>query len=208
MRRKGLSLLGWALAIAVALGGGVWAKAPWHEVPEALSASRAAEAPKEGATEGEAEGSKEVALDGTAAEDTKGFIWSVGRAAVGLAVVCGLIYLFLHYVLHRLSGPRTGIEDRFRIVDKFGLEPKRTLYIMEICGRTVLLSSGEAGIRFLTYLDEKPGGSRPAAAGLSASVPEGGTFYQVLQRKLDRPTFERESPVTEPIAPGSSRGES
>lgn len=74
------------------------------------------------------------------------------RMILVLAGVLLLAYLILHKGLGKL-GAKLRQGRLIRVIDRVGLEPKKTLYLVEVGNRHVLLGSGEGGIRFLTELD-------------------------------------------------------
>jgi flagellar biogenesis protein FliO len=135
-------------------------------------------------------------------------VWQIGKTAVALAAVCALLYVFVRYGLRRLAGSGREAEGLFRVVARFGLEPKKMLYVVEVSGKTVLLGSSETGVRFLAELDGGPirraAEAGPAQPRLTGPGP-GGAFYQLLQRKLDRPAMERPGVESRPAAPGAIR---
>ena len=210
-------MIGAALLAAGLFVTARWARGeePWHDAPQALV--RVADP---GQKEGDARGHEASAAAGgldaaggvhsaLGGEEAEGLAWEIGKTSIALIAVCALIYVFVRYGLRRFTGARNGPEGLFRVIARFGLEPKKVLYIVEVSGKSMLLASSETGVRFLAHLDP-PSVRRGAEAGsvLPALVEDRGgaaTFYQILQRKLDRPALERMEADGLPAAPGSAR---
>lgn len=205
-------LLRMGLMAGLLESGAVKAGVPWSEVPRALGERvdpgvTAGIENETGPGAGEASPSLEGRLGALGVrQESEGLFWDLGKTAVALAAVCGLAYVFLRYGLQRFSMPRNKGEQRFHVVERYGLEPKKVLYIMEIEGRRVLLASGESGISFLTHLEDPMVGSAPGVTAVISGSEPGSSFLQVLQRKLDRPTLERAG-AGKSEAPGLTRGE-
>jgi flagellar biogenesis protein FliO len=207
---RSIGCLVWLLAISPA-----WAEVPWHDAPQALvlgtettGSGGLAGGSGLGGTRSVADGEKRLMSFG---DEGQGLLWDVGKTGLALAAVCALLYVFVRFGLPKLTGARGGTDGLFRVVARFGLEPKRMLYILEVSGKTLLVASSESGVRFLTELDG-PASERSTDAGqvlaaLSGAGSTGASFYQVLQRKLDRPTLERPEVEGFPAGPGSIRGE-
>ncbi len=182
--------------------GEATAEVQWHDLPQALSSSNTVEGHRE---EGRlVERESRLVQNLGAARTAEEVAWDLGKTLAALVLVCGLLYVSLRFGLSRLvRGSGTGIE-RFRVIDKFGLEPKRVLYIVEVCGRRILLSSSEAGIRFLVTLDGAPFSKeehRSRGAGAFRS------FGDVLREKLDRPAMEPPAPGAGLSPAGAGQGE-
>ena len=65
-------------------------------------------------------------------------------------------------VLGLLWSRRTPSE---RVRYRLELEPKRSIYVVEIAGRNLVVASSEAGIQLLTELDDSAVARLPAASG-------------------------------------------
>jgi flagellar biosynthetic protein FliO len=55
---------------------------------------------------------------------------------------------------HRLSRGKEG--QRMRVVERLGLEPKRSIYLIEVDGRSLLIGVSEGSVRLLEQLRHKP----------------------------------------------------
>lgn len=78
------------------------------------------------------------------------------QTLVALGVVCLLAWVVLRFGLRRLYG--VGRRDRplMRVVDHLSLEPRRSLYLVEVEGKRLLLGTGEQGMSLLTEVDPAP----------------------------------------------------
>ena len=75
---------------------------------------------------------------------------------ISLAVVLAFVAL----ILHRRTPP-----SALRVLLRLPLEPRRSLLVVDVAGRTLLLSSSEAGVSMLVELD-------PAQAAALVAVPQ------------------------------------
>jgi len=76
------------------------------------------------------------------------------QTILALGAVCLLAYVVLRFGLNRLyGGSRRGQSQLLRVVERLPLDPRRSLYLVEVAGRYVLLGTGDSGVRFLTEVD-------------------------------------------------------
>ena len=88
-----------------------------------------------------------------------GLAWDLLQLVVGLALVCALAYLVLRFGLRRIH---VGAKDGpVRLIARFPLDPRRSLYLVETGGRRFLVGSAEAGITMLAEIAAEPT-QRPA----------------------------------------------
>lgn len=80
------------------------------------------------------------------------FAWMLLQTLLALGLVCLLIYALFRWVLPRLgaSGSQRGM---VRVVDAMTLEPRKSLYIVEVAGRWLLIASSEAGVQLISELE-------------------------------------------------------
>lgn len=69
-----------------------------------------------------------------------------------LALVCGLAYLIFRVILPRLSVNYTS-RNMVRVVDRIGLEARKSLYVIEVAGRWFLVAVSESGVQLISELD-------------------------------------------------------
>ncbi|MBN2359071.1 MAG: flagellar biosynthetic protein FliO [Deltaproteobacteria bacterium] len=117
------------------------------------------------------------------------------RVVLVLAGIILLAYLVLHKGLGSLTG-RLNKGRLLRVVDRIGLEPKKTLYVVEVVGRYYLIGTTDHGVSCLATLS--PDGQSPES------------FEELLRGKprTAPPASGRDEPAaSEPTpAPGGDHG--
>ena len=88
-----------------------------------------------------------------------------------LTVVCALAWLILRYGVKRGGLRGTG---PLSVVARLPLEPRRTLYVIEAPGKTLLVGVSEGSIATLAELDPAE-----VASALSAAGAPGRTFMDI-----------------------------
>jgi flagellar protein FliO/FliZ len=113
-------------------------------------------------------------------EAPSGYGWLLLRGLLALAAVCLLAYVVLKYLGKRVYGAGAG-GGLMRIVARLPLEPRRSLYLVEVAGRYLLVGTGENGApATLAEIDAATvKASAPAAPG-----PSGPSFLEVLRERL------------------------
>ncbi len=76
------------------------------------------------------------------------------KTALSVAIVCVLAFVALKYGLKRIVGVG-GADDRVRVLARYPIEPRRTLLVVRVVGKTLLLSSSEAGVHLVHALEEE-----------------------------------------------------
>ena len=71
---------------------------------------------------------------------------------LALGLVCGLAYLVFRLMLPRLNNIRSA-NSMVRVVDRVGLDPRKSLYVVEVAGRWLLIGASEAGVHLVSELD-------------------------------------------------------
>lgn len=85
-----------------------------------------------------------------------------------MAVLIGLTVLSaVALVGLRLGARRSGAAAGMRVVGRLGLEPRRSIYLVEVCGRFFVVGVGEGPMALLAEV-ERP--ELPAAAAEPAMV--------------------------------------
>jgi flagellar biogenesis protein FliO len=113
------------------------------------------------------------------------------QTVVALAFVCGLAYFIFRWLLPRLNVARAG-GRMVRVVERAGLDARSHLYVIEVAGRWLLVSSSQAGVQLISELDPKAAedaaaeleARRPTFGGDAAAVK--GAFAERLARTLGR----------------------
>lgn len=122
-----------------------------------------------------------------------GFLWMLVQTIFALLLVCGLAYLIFRVLLPRLSGSFSSNNNMVRVVDRVGLEARKSLYVVEVAGHWLLIAVSENGTQLISELDA----ARAARAeqevlknrGLTttaANQPSGGAFAEKLNEIMRR----------------------
>jgi flagellar protein FliO/FliZ len=113
----------------------------------------------------------------------------LAKTMLMLCVVLLVVYLTLHKGLGKLV-ERQNAGKRVRVVERVVLDQKRSLFLVEIDGKQMLLAAGEGGVlhlkdvdaradeavplpRFADALKKSVAGDPPVTTGLSRSVDDG-----------------------------------
>ncbi|MDO8518719.1 MAG: flagellar biosynthetic protein FliO [Deltaproteobacteria bacterium] len=82
------------------------------------------------------------------------FGWLLVKTIGAMAFILGLAYVVIRYLfpLFRFGGQARG--SHIQIIDRAGLEPRRSLFIVRIGKKTALLGTSEQGIAKLMDLEE------------------------------------------------------
>lgn len=113
------------------------------------------------------------------------------RTVVALGLVCGLAYILFRWVLPRLQFP-TSTRRLVRIVDTVALDARRSLYVIEVTNRWLLIASSEAGVQLISELDAAAAKEAMAATKAPSTLqPPGdgslrGTFADQLTRIMNK----------------------
>lgn len=76
------------------------------------------------------------------------------QTVLALAFVCGIAYVIFRVILPRLATTYGG-NSMIRIVDRAGLEARKTLYVIEVAGKWLLVAASEDGVQLISDLDPK-----------------------------------------------------
>lgn len=80
------------------------------------------------------------------------FLWMLAQTILALALVCGLAYLIFRVILPRLT-VNYGSNNMVRVVDRIGLEARKSLYVIEVAGKWMLVASSESGVHLIAELN-------------------------------------------------------
>lgn len=84
------------------------------------------------------------------------FLWMLLQTIFALVVVCGLAYLIFRVILPRLAvGGFGNANNMVRIVDRIQLDARKSLYVIEVAGKWMLIASSESGVQFISELDSE-----------------------------------------------------
>ncbi len=117
------------------------------------------------------------------------FVWMLFQTLVALAFVCGLAYLIFRVLLPRLT-TNYGANNMMRVVDRIGLDTRKSLYIIEVTGRWFLVASSENGVQMISELDAKTATEAEKVIlenrQLPSNILNGKSFQEKLNEVLRR----------------------
>lgn len=80
------------------------------------------------------------------------FLWMLVQTVFALLLVCGLAYLIFRVILPRLA-VNYGSNNMVRVVDRIGLDARKSLYVIEVAGKWMLVASSENGVQLISELN-------------------------------------------------------
>jgi flagellar protein FliO/FliZ len=95
-----------------------------------------------------------------------------------LLAVCALAYALLRWGLRRFQATSTSRAHGMRVLARLSLEPRRSVYVVEIAGRYFVLGTAEGGLSTLAELD-----AETAARIERAPAAQRSTFREILLGK-------------------------
>lgn len=108
---------------------------------------------------------------------------------VALAFVCGLAYIIFRVLLPRFTA-NYGANNMMRVVDRIGLDTRKSLYIIEVTGRWFLVAASESGVELISELDAKAAEEAEHEIVQKRQLPAGAlngkTFSEKLNEVLSR----------------------
>lgn len=90
-----------------------------------------------------------------------------------LALVCGLAYLIFRVILPRLT-VNYSANNMVRIVDRVGIEARKSLYVIEVAGKWMLVASSENGVQMIAELDAEEARLAEQEIIKNRQTPQGG----------------------------------
>ena len=70
-----------------------------------------------------------------------------------LGGICGLAWISLRWLLPRMYGSRTTEGRHIHVIEDYRLDPKKSLFLVEVRGEVFLLAGSEQGIQFISRID-------------------------------------------------------
>jgi flagellar protein FliO/FliZ len=108
----------------------------------------------------------------------KSLLWMFVQTIVALGFVCLLAYVVLRVILPRLNITANS-KSMVKVIDRTQLDQRRSLYVIEVTGRWLLIGSSEGGVQLISELDaDKAEQEANAASDAAASTIAGRTFTQ------------------------------
>jgi flagellar biosynthetic protein FliO len=94
-------------------------------------------------------------------------LWMFVQTILALGFVCLLAYVVLRVVLPRLNVGTAG-KSMVNVVDRTPLDQRRSLYVIEVTGRWLLIGSSESGVQLISELDAEKAEQEAEAIGAGA----------------------------------------
>lgn len=82
------------------------------------------------------------------------FIGVLLQTLVALAAVCGLAYVIFRVILPKLQIVNSA-SGMIRVVERVGIDTRRSLLVVEVAGKWLLVGVSENGVHLVTELNEK-----------------------------------------------------
>ena len=86
-------------------------------------------------------------------ENSLNFVGLLFQTITGLIAVCGLAYVIFRVILPRLQFGQNS-SGMIRIVERVGIDAKRSLMVVEVAGKWLLVGVSENGIHLVGELNE------------------------------------------------------
>jgi flagellar protein FliO/FliZ len=102
-----------------------------------------------------------------------GYGWYLLQTLLALGAVCLLAWIVLRWGVKRLYGASGS--GRIRVLERVPLDPRRSLYLVEVGGKVLLVGAGEGPMTTLAEIDPKALPAEPEARKTS--------FLEVLRRR-------------------------
>jgi len=108
----------------------------------------------------------------------RSLLWMFVQTIFALGFVCLLAYVVLRVVLPRLNFATAG-KSMVNVIDRTQLEPRRSLYVVEVTGRWLLIATSEGGVQLISELDaEKAEQEAETMNAAAVSTRARATFSQ------------------------------
>jgi len=105
------------------------------------------------------------------------------KTIVALIFVCILAYVLLRWGLGWLYGKKP-LPNHMKILGRLPIEGRRSLYLVRVQSRTLLLGVTDSSVNVLAELDSEEFDRRAEEARSSGAATPGHSFQQVLSRIL------------------------
>lgn len=114
--------------------------------------------------------------------------WTLFRTMLVLAIVVGLAWLTLNVGLRRLLGIKavSGGGGLVKVIERVALDPKRTLFVVEVAGEVLLVGGAEQSMTLLTKLNAEEV-ARLRAENAARGPVQLSPFLQKLLGRKDAP---------------------
>jgi flagellar protein FliO/FliZ len=112
----------------------------------------------------------------------------LATSIVVLIVVCVVAYVVVRVARRFVAGQAASGGELLDVVARVPLEPRRSLYVVEVAGKTLLVGTSEMGLSVLSELDrERVIGTRARAAPVRPTFVDLVRDAIARRRKRDAP---------------------
>jgi flagellar biogenesis protein FliO len=112
------------------------------------------------------------------------FLWMLVQTVFALVLVCGLAYVIFRVILPRLA-VSYGTNNMVRVVDRIGLDARKSLYVIEVAGKWMLVASSESGVQLISELDAASAKLAEDEILKNRQLPPGTGFGKSFADKLN-----------------------
>jgi len=88
-------------------------------------------------------------------EGSVDFTWMFVKVIIVLAFVCVVAFAVIKYVIPKASFVKRGQDSQIELVERFALEPRKSLYILKVGTRFLLVGTSENSLSPLMELGRK-----------------------------------------------------
>jgi len=112
------------------------------------------------------------------------FLWMLVQTIFALGLVIGLAYLIFRVILPRLA-VSYGSNNMVRVVDRIGLEARKSLYVIEVAGKFMLVASSESGVQLIAELDADSARAAEEEIAKNRQLPANAAFGKSFADRLN-----------------------
>ncbi len=82
------------------------------------------------------------------------FLWMMVQTFLALGIVCGLAYVIFRFVVPRVNFNYTQ-NSMVRVVDRIAIDARKSLCVVEVAGKWMLIAVTENGVQLVSELDKE-----------------------------------------------------
>ena len=113
------------------------------------------------------------------------FLWMMVQTILALAVVCGLAYLLFRVVLPKFNFAGSS-NSMVRVVDRVAVDARKSLCVIEVAGKWMLIAISENGVQLVSELDAKSAQIAESEIASARSTSAGGVLGSGLTEKISQ----------------------
>ena len=113
------------------------------------------------------------------------FLWMMVQTILALAVVCGLAYLLFRVVLPKFNFAGSG-NSMVRVVDRVSIDARKSLCVIEVAGKWLLIAVSEAGVQLVAELDAESARISESDIAAARQNSGGGLIASELTQKISQ----------------------